>query len=126
VAALVSELRARREEALQLVRERGNVVPTAQEIEKLLPPSVKVVRYEPKTPPVAVAPVSIVTDVGKFIRAYLADLGIRLNGPGLYCAPPLTDILSKLADVGLELQIEEAPGVANAHGVVITDDDLPF
>ncbi|MGH8246608.1 MAG: hypothetical protein ACREUU_09260 [Gammaproteobacteria bacterium] len=76
----------------------------------------------------------MVTNVGQFIRAYLADLGIRLKNPNLYCAPPLPEILSKLADVGLELKIESASsitaageaGVPNVHGVAITGDDLPF
>jgi hypothetical protein len=126
VAALVSELRAQREEALRLVRERGSAPPTEDEVKRLLPLGVRVVRYAPKTPPVAVAPVSVVTNVGKFIRACLGDLESRLENPDQYSAPPLPEILSKLADVGLELKIEDAAGVPNAHGLVITDDDLPF
>lgn len=126
VAALVSELRARREEAIRLIRDRGSAPPTADEVQRLLPPGVKIVRYAPKRPPVAVAPVSVVTDIGQFIRAYLGDLESRLERPGQYFVPPLPEILSKLADVGLELKIEDEPRVPNAHGVVITDDDLPF
>jgi hypothetical protein len=39
--------------------------------------------------------------------------------------PPLADILSKLADAGLELTVD-GPAVTNAHGVIVTDDDIPF
>jgi hypothetical protein len=62
----------------------------------------------------AVAPVSVVTNAGKFYRAYLANLSRRLEHPEGYHCPPLADILSKLADAGLELTVD-APAVPNAH-----------
>lgn len=71
-----------------------------------LPAGVKLVRYEPKDPPVAIAPVSIVTDVDKFIRAYLRDLAHRIQRPGTHACAPLPEILAKLAEVGLELTLE--------------------
>jgi hypothetical protein len=66
---------------------------------------VKLVRYLPKDPPVAVAPVSIVTNVEKFIEAYLRDLSHRLKHPGTHACAPVSEILAKLAEVGLELEI---------------------
>lgn len=71
-----------------------------------LPTGVKLVRYDPKPPPVAVAPISIVTDVDAFIRAYLMDLGHRLQHPRTHACAPLPEILAKLAEVGVELAIE--------------------
>jgi hypothetical protein len=77
----------------------------------MLPPGVRVLRYEPKAVPFAVASVSVVTNAGKFFRVYLTNLALRVDQPAAYAAPSLADILSKLADAGLDL---------------ITDSDLPF
>lgn len=74
-----------------------------------LPPGVRSIRYQPKSSPVAVAPVSIVTDVDKFICAYLRDLRFRLEHPKAYACAPLYEILAKLAEVGLELEIDASP-----------------
>lgn len=78
----------------------------------------------PRHVPFAVAPVSIVTSAGKFFRAYLRDLGIRLAKPENYAAPPLADILGKLADAGLELAIGElvCREVANVRGSILADE----
>jgi len=75
-----------------------------------LPAGVKLVRYCPKAPPVAVQPCSIVTDVDKFIRSYLRDLGFRLEHPKAYACAPLPEILAKLAEVGVELEIDAPLG----------------
>ncbi|MFZ0963669.1 MAG: hypothetical protein WAO35_22625 [Terriglobia bacterium] len=95
------------------------LAPLLEEIKASLPPGVRLVNYQPKVAPFTVAPISVVTDAGKFFRAYIADLGWRLRYPELRAAPPLADILSKLAEGGLELAIEPAP-------LVITDDDIGF
>jgi len=71
-----------------------------------LPLGVRLIRYRPKSPPVAVQPCSIVTDVDKFIRAYLCDLKFRLEHPDAYACASLREILAKLAEVGLELALE--------------------
>jgi len=55
---------------------------------------------------VAVTPVSIVTDVDKFMRAHLRDLHFRLEHPNAHASAPLPEILAKLAEVGLELALE--------------------
>lgn len=107
VAALVSELHARRDEALALLRDSESTPPSLQEVKAMLPAGVHLVSYEPKQAPFAVAPASVVTNAGKFYRAYLADLGLRVAKPDGYHCPPLTDILSKLADAGLELKLRE-------------------
>ena len=109
VEGLVSELRREREAAIAFLRDRESKPPSLEEVKAVLPPGVRLVNYEPKQPPFAVAPVSIVTNAGKFYRAYLKDLAIRLAKPKGYHCPPLADILSKLADAGLELKIEVAP-----------------
>jgi hypothetical protein len=109
VEGLVSELRREREAAIAFLRDRESKPPSLEEVKAVLPPGVTLVNYEPKQPPFAVAPVSIVTNAGNFYRAYLKDLALRLAKPKGYHCPPLADILSKLADAGLELKIEVAP-----------------
>lgn len=106
VGELVSELRARRDDALAILREAESNPPSLQEVKATLPAGVRLVFYQPKQAPFAVAPVSVVTNAGKFFRAYLRDLKARLEKPEGYHWPPLTDILSKLSDAGLELRIE--------------------
>ena len=69
----------------------------------MLPAGVRLLKYQPKPVPFAVAPVSVVTGAGKFFRAYLKDLAWRLAHPESYAAPPLVEIMSKLADAGLDL-----------------------
>ena len=68
---MVSELRREREAAIAFLRDRESKPPSLEEVKAVLPPGVRLVNYEPKQPPFAVAPVSIVTNAGKFYRAYL-------------------------------------------------------
>ena len=71
-----------------------------------LPKGVLIVRYAPKEPPVAIAPISIVTDVNKFIRFNLEELDARLHHPiQIRAGGSVCEILAKLAEVGVELEI---------------------
>ncbi len=126
VPRLVSELRACRDDALAILRESGSRPPSLTEIQAALPAGVCLVSYQPKQAPFAVAPVSIVTNAGKFYRAYLADLARRLEKPEGHHCPPLADILAKLADAGLELQVVKSGTFVNAPGVEASDKDVPF
>jgi hypothetical protein len=102
---LVGEIRANREAIIALLRDRETRAPSLDEVRACLPDAVKVVSYRPKEAPFAVAPVSVVTDAGRFYRAYLANLRERLAKPDGYSCPPLTDILAKLADGGLQVEV---------------------
>jgi hypothetical protein len=102
---LLAEIRKDREAVIAMLRERESRPPLLQEVKASLPPGVRVVRYQPKQPPFAVAPVSVVVDAGRFFRDYLRDLSWRLGHPQGYHSPPLADILAKLADAGLELEV---------------------
>lgn len=67
----------------------------------------RIINYKPKTPPVTIELVSVVTDVDKFLRHYLEDLDARLNRPlQIRAGSPVIEILSKLAEVDLEVAIE--------------------
>ena len=103
---LLAEIRKDRDAILALLRDRENIAPSIEEVRTALPPGVRLVSYQPKEAPFAVAPVSVVTNAGIFYRAYLRDLKARLEKPEGYHCPPLADIMGKLGDAGLELQIE--------------------
>lgn len=112
-----------------------------------LPAGVRLVRYEPKAPPVAVTVCSVVTDVPKFIQHALEELDARLHHPvQIKAGGSVFELLSKLGDCGLELRLEWPPEgqimgesregeptkptkVAvpeiNAHGGDLTDEDIP-
>ena len=109
-SAIVETVRANREVVSAMLHDIGSKAPSLEEVKASLPPGVKLVSYEPKQAPFAVAPISIVTDAGKFFRAYLKDLAWQLEHPDGYAAPPLVDILSKLGDAGLELALDHREG----------------
>jgi len=115
VEELVSELRREREAAIVFLQESESKPPSLDEVKAALPTGVKVVSYQPKETPFAVAPVSIVTNTGKFLRAYLRDLAWRLEHPNGYAAPPLPDIVAKLAEAVLEFDLECPPESAQTQ-----------
>jgi hypothetical protein len=72
-----------------------------------LPKGVRLLRYAPKEPPVVVSLVSVVNDMDKFIRHYLVELDARLHSPvQIRGGASVFEILSKLAEAGLELAID--------------------
>jgi hypothetical protein len=104
---LLPEIRENRDVIVEMLRDRESQPPPLAEVISKLPDGVSVVRYEPKTVPFVVGAVaSVVTNAGKFFRRYLAELPRRLNDPGTRSVPPLADILTKLQDGGLELELE--------------------
>jgi hypothetical protein len=100
---LLAEIRQDREAVVTMLRDIESKAPSLEEVRAMLPSCVRVLRYEPKAAPFEVAPVSVVTNAGKFFRAYLKDLAWRMEHPDGRAAPPVADILAKLADAGLDL-----------------------
>jgi hypothetical protein len=112
-----------------------------------LPEGVKLLRYEKKSPPVAVTVCSVINDVPQFIRHALAELDARLHSPvQIKAGDSVFELLSKLADCGVELHLEWPPeritenspesepskptklaerAELNPH-LEITDEDLPL
>ena len=70
---LIAEIRRDREAVIAMLRDIESKPPSVEEVRAALPPGVKLVSYNPKQSPFAVAPVSVVTNAGKFYRAYLAE-----------------------------------------------------
>jgi hypothetical protein len=104
-SAIVECVRANRDAIASALRDSESQPPSLEEVKAMLPPGIQVLRYQPKTAPFAVAPVSVVTDAGKFFRFYLKELAWRLKHPDGHAAAPLADILAKLGDAGMELRI---------------------
>ena len=102
----MSELHAQREEAIAMLENVEGKPPSLNAVKAALPPGVRLLSYRPKQTPFAVASVSVVINARTFLQAYLRDLGWRLEHPKGYAAAPLPDILSKLADDGLELTVD--------------------
>jgi hypothetical protein len=72
-----------------------------------LPRGVRLVRYEPKPPPIAIDVCSIVVDVERFIQTELAELDARLHSPiQIRGGWGVFTILDRLRQVGLDLEIE--------------------
>ena len=103
---LLEVLRRDRDAVAAMVRELQSLPPSLELVKASFPPGITLVSYQPKAAPFAVAPVSVVTNAGRFFHAYLRDLNWRLEHPDEYAAPPLPDILAKLAEGGLELALE--------------------
>jgi hypothetical protein len=122
---IVETIRANCDVVASMLRDRESKSPSLNEVTAMLPPKVRIVSYRPKTAPFAVAPVSIVTNTGKFFRAYIRDLAWKLEDTEGYSAPPLTDILIRLAEAGLELRIE-TPAKLNEQGMAIGNDEISF
>jgi len=76
-----------------------------------LPQGVRLVRWEPKSPPVAIDVCSVVVDVPKFVQGELRALDSRLNNPrpidGGFTVPQMLD---QLRQVGLEVELQEKAG----------------
>lgn len=76
-----------------------------------LPKGVRLLRWEPKAPPVAIDVCSIVVDLSKFIEGELRTLDSRLNNPwtihGGFSVPQMLD---RLRQVGLEVELDPKCG----------------
>lgn len=81
-----------------------------------LPEGVKLIRFDKKRPPVAIRSFSIVNDLNKFIRHALDELDARLRRPSqIKAGDSVFQLLSKLADCGLEVRLEWPPNRETMH-----------
>ena len=102
---LVPELQQNREELVGLLREEGTPPP--------MPPGVRLLKWEPKTPPVAVVRKGIVSNVDRFIGATVRQLGARLEGKDFLAGNwSLRELVDRLEQVGVHVQVEHDENVA--------------
>ena len=96
---LITELRQHREELVELLREC--------EIPPPMPPGVRLVKWAPKKPPVAIVRMGVVTNVDKFIGATLRELRARLEGKDFLAGNwSLRELVDRLEQIGVEVKVE--------------------
>ena len=98
----LNKLRAEREEVKRILRER--------QLSRLpaLPSGVRLVRWEPKTPPVAITRSSIVTNVPLFCETTLRQLQHAIAGDNPFLAGnwSVRELLDRLEQVGLKVEVQ--------------------
>ena len=101
--ALLAELRKHRDKVRVLLRARAAI--------PAMPPSVRLMAWELKEPPVAIEYHAVVTDPGKFARATLEELCKRLTNPRRRYGWSVPQLIDRLAQVGVTvvLESEEKP-----------------
>jgi hypothetical protein len=96
---LISELKQNREELIGFLRGERTPPP--------MPPGVRLLKWEPKTPPVAIVRMGIVSNVDKFIGATLRELRARLEGKDFLAGNwSLSELVDRLEQVGVEVRVE--------------------
>ena len=96
---LVTQLKEHREELIGLLREERTPPP--------MPPGVRLLRWEPKTPPIAVVHMGIVGNIYKFAAATLLQLRARLDGKDYLAGNwSLRELVDRLEQVGVVVEIE--------------------
>jgi hypothetical protein len=98
---LVTELKQHREELIGLLRE--------SETPPLMPPGVRLLKWQPKDPPVAIVRMGVVSNVDKFIAATLRELRARLEGKDFLAGNwSLRELVERLEQVGVVVSVEGA------------------
>ena len=99
MAPVLERLRANRGQLVDLLRQRYRPA---------MPPGVRLVAWEPKTPPVALATCSVVNDTEKFIISTLRQLDAALRGRSWAADNwSVRDLCERLEQVGVLVQITE-------------------
>jgi hypothetical protein len=95
----IALLRDHRDEVAAYLKQRDAIPP--------MPEGVRLVRWEPKSAPVAIDVCSIVVDVPKFVQAELLSLNSRLNDPwAIHGGFTVPQILDRLAQAGVLVVVE--------------------
>jgi len=72
-----------------------------------MPPGVRLLRWEPKNPPIAIIRMGIVGNVHKFVAATLLQLRARLVGKDSLAGNwSLRELVDRLEQVGVVVEIE--------------------
>ena len=72
-----------------------------------MPPGVRLLKWKPKAPPIAIIQMGIVTDVNKFVAATLLQLKARLEGKNFLAGNwSLRELIERLDQVGVEVRVD--------------------
>jgi len=100
-AWLLHELKQNRKDLIELLRENGTPPP--------MPPGVRLLKWKPQTPPVAVVRMGIVSNVDKFIGATVRQLRARLEGKDFLAGNwSRRELVDRLEQVGVVVSVENA------------------
>src|ERR1700676_1228401 len=95
---LVAELKQHREALIGLLRAGGTPPP--------MPPGVRLLKWEPKKPPIAIVRMGIVINVPHFVAATLSQLQARLEGKDFLAGNwSLRELVDRLEQVGVAVEI---------------------
>jgi hypothetical protein len=73
----------------------------------LMPPGVRLLKWEPKAPPIVIVRMGIVSNVDKFIGATLRELRARLNGKDFLAGNwSLRELVDRLEQAGVSVTVE--------------------
>jgi hypothetical protein len=98
---LITELKRNRKEVVELLR-KNNALPP-------MPPGVRLLRWEPKNPPVAIVRMGIVSNVNKFVETTLRQMRARLEGRDFLAGNwSLRELVDRLEQVGVCVTIENS------------------
>jgi hypothetical protein len=98
---LLTELKQNRDDLVALLREREDPPP--------MPPGVRLLKWLPKSPPLAIVRMGIVSNVHEFIAATLLQLRARLECKDFLAGRgPLRELVDRLEQVGVEVCVESA------------------
>jgi hypothetical protein len=101
LSEILDRLRINREQVAAVIRERTKVPP--------IPPHTRLVNWNPIAPPVMIENYSIVVDVPLFIRTTLGQLGVLLADGKRRVGWTVPQILDRLRQVGVVVEIDEPP-----------------
>jgi hypothetical protein len=105
---LLPNLRQRREALIELLRQR--------ETHPAMPRGVRLVKWEPKNPPIAIVRMGIVNNTDKFIHATLRELRARLEGKDFLAGNwSLRELVDRLEQVGVLVTVESTQRGAGRH-----------
>jgi len=100
-ADLLDELRAHKDEVLLLLRKREEI--------PVMPPGVRLMRWEPKPAPVLLTHYAVVTDVLRFISMTLLELKAALAGKRWQSGHwSVRELVDRLEQCGVLVEIGEA------------------
>jgi hypothetical protein len=97
---LLDELRTHKDEVLLLLLQRERIL--------VMPPSVRLVSWNLKDPPVAIETCTVVTDPILFARTTVEQLRIVLAEPRRWIGWSVPQLIDRLAQVGVVVVLEEA------------------
>jgi hypothetical protein len=103
-SAMLEALRAKRDEVLSILRQRGDAPP--------MPRGVKLVRWELKDPPILVESSAVVIDPSLFARTTIDQLRSAIENPKRWVGWSVPQLVERLALVGV-LVVLERKGISS-------------